>query len=357
MPPILHYILPSGRLGTLAALLCVGSGLSALARRRRPSDVCVLTFHGLIDQNQSDSGLIDERTHTTVALFEELCNHLAESYNVISSSELVEARINKKPLPENSVVLTFDDGYESNYALAWPILRRLKLPATIFLVSGYLDKVLLPWYIRLEMALKRTSKLSVQGLPLRTSCDKFGTYVNLCQRMKDSPWVQSMALLESIEDELEVHLQPSDHLPPALRPMSWDMARELQASGLIELGGHTHTHPVLGRCTEEVARFEVETCAERLRAELGHTATSFAYPNGRPQDFNVATIEALKQSGFTSAYSMVSSFVAPDPDLFALPRYGSPESTHIMEAMLSGVAYRLRQLRTALRPPPKEVAQ
>lgn len=347
MPLPFHRLLPAGSLGTFAALFCAVSGLSALSRWRRPSDVCVLTFHGLLDDTESESGLLDEATHTRVSLFTELCEHLAEHYHVISARELIRARRARERLPENSVVITFDDGYESNYKLAWPVLKRLKLPASIFLVSGYLDGEILPWFVRLEMALKRTTRTTVKGLSLASSEARLEAYGNLCRQIKDLPWSEAMTLLESIENNLGVHLRPGDELPFALRPMTWDMAREMQSSGLIDLGGHTHTHPVLGRCSDAEAQLEIQQCAERIASELGEAPVTFAYPNGRPKDFSPEIIRMLQRTGFQGAFSMVDAFVSASPDLFALPRYGSPGSRLTLEAMVSGIAQRLRQLRCA----------
>jgi peptidoglycan/xylan/chitin deacetylase (PgdA/CDA1 family) len=305
----------------------------------------VLTFHGLLDDGVSDSGLLDEAAHTRLSLFTELCEHLAKHYQVISASEVVQYRRAGKRLPKRSVVLTFDDGYESNYALAWPVLKRLGLPATIFLVSGYLDKTVLPWFIGLELALARTEQSSVLGLPLTSPEARRSAYNDLCGRIKELPWDAAMALLENIEAEVGVKVQAGDTLPPALRPMTWDMAREMQAHGLIELGGHTNTHPVLGRCTLEQAEREIRACEVRMQAELGARARLFAYPNGRTQDFNAHVVEQLQGAGFMGAFTMERGFVPDQPDLYALPRYGSPDSRLVMESMISGLAHWLRELR------------
>src|SRR5439155_16298820 len=57
-----------------------------------------------------------------------------EGYTTLSMDEFLAIRRGQAPLPERPVVLTFDDGYLSNHALAWPILRREGLTATIFVV-------------------------------------------------------------------------------------------------------------------------------------------------------------------------------------------------------------------------------
>ena len=52
---------------------------------------------------------------------------------------LVDLAERGEPVPPKSVVITFDDGYASVYEHAWPMLRQLEIPATIFLASGFID--------------------------------------------------------------------------------------------------------------------------------------------------------------------------------------------------------------------------
>jgi len=62
------------------------------------------------------------------------------NYNVISLSSLVQAMKDKKPLPRNTVVITFDDGYEDNYISAYPTIEEYDLPVTIFMIAGYVNR-------------------------------------------------------------------------------------------------------------------------------------------------------------------------------------------------------------------------
>ena len=61
-------------------------------------------------------------------------------YHTISPDELYEALAGNGKLPENPVLITFDDGYEDNYTNAYPILKKYGFKATIFVVTGFLDK-------------------------------------------------------------------------------------------------------------------------------------------------------------------------------------------------------------------------
>ena len=79
-------------------------------------------------------------------IFRKQMEYLKKSdYKVITLDELVSGIKLGESFSKKSVVITFDDGYEDNYIHAFPILKGLQLPATVFLISdtigqkGYLN--------------------------------------------------------------------------------------------------------------------------------------------------------------------------------------------------------------------------
>jgi len=79
--------------------------------------------------------------NVTVDHFDEQLSFLMKhKYNVISLDELVSSTKSRKPLPHNSVVLTFDDGTEDNYQYAFAILKKYGFPATIFIIPSKVGK-------------------------------------------------------------------------------------------------------------------------------------------------------------------------------------------------------------------------
>ena len=60
-------------------------------------------------------------------------------YEVITLDELVTSIKNKKSLGRNKVVITFDDGYKDNFKYAYPVLKKFGFPATIFIITGFVD--------------------------------------------------------------------------------------------------------------------------------------------------------------------------------------------------------------------------
>jgi len=102
--------------------------------------VPVLMYHHIDDGGESSSLSVSCDNFKSQMRF--LSSH---GYNVISLREFIEAKTKKDSLPRNTVVITFDDGYEDNYSAAYPILKEYNLPATIFVIvdsigqQGYLS--------------------------------------------------------------------------------------------------------------------------------------------------------------------------------------------------------------------------
>lgn len=70
----------------------------------------------------------------------------AHRYNVLSLGDYIDLLKNKKPIPKKSVVITFDDGYDNNFTEAFPILKKMQFPATIFIqVDGVGRKGYMTW--------------------------------------------------------------------------------------------------------------------------------------------------------------------------------------------------------------------
>jgi peptidoglycan/xylan/chitin deacetylase (PgdA/CDA1 family) len=332
----------------------VGCGLTKVARAACDGRGCVLTFHGVRD-GSAPSTILDQNLHTTQAMFRAVCEHLAAHYRVVPLAQISTACVERRPLPDRSVAITFDDGYESNYKLAYPILKDLGLPATIFATTGFLDRTHKLWFNKLELAFEMTQcgplELEIAGVSYsfglngkRSRVDALDTLLAV---VKQQPQEEVPQLLHSILKTMGVEPFGYERYPAPLLPMSWDQAREMHSSGLIDIGGHTHSHPILGRSTCEKAREEIFFSKERMVKELGVAPTQFAYTNGKTHDYNERTKALLKEAGYQAAYTMLPGFVGPGDDAFALPRYGTPSSVTEAEATVSGAFKTLNRIKRA----------
>lgn len=95
----------------------------------------VIMYHNITKkQNLVDRYCVLEKN------FEEDLKYIKEhNYNSITSAELIDYVYNGKDLPENPIMITFDDGYESFYAYAYPLLKKYNMKAIMSIVGSYTD--------------------------------------------------------------------------------------------------------------------------------------------------------------------------------------------------------------------------
>jgi peptidoglycan/xylan/chitin deacetylase (PgdA/CDA1 family) len=183
--------------------------------------------------------------------------------------------------------------------VAWPLLRRAGLPATLFVPTAYPD---VPgrafWWDRLHDALRTTRAPAVATpagrLPLGDDGERSTAFRALRSSVKGLPHDEAMGAVERVLDDLEA--------PPAVSPvLGWDRLRALAAEGLA-VAPHSRTHPVLTKVTPEALVDEVRGSLDDLERELGPTPPVFAYPTGGVDDAVVGTLAAAGyRLGFTTS--------------------------------------------------------
>ena len=86
------------------------------------------------------------------------------------------------------------------------------------------------------------------------------------------------------------------------RFLDWNEAQEMRAAGM-DIGAHSHTHPVLSRLTAEDQYWELAESRRILEQRLGCNVHSFAYPVGGRGAFDETTIRAVERAGYRVAFS------------------------------------------------------
>ena len=94
----------------------------------------ILTYHRVRNDN------IDSHISVSTKNFESQMAYLKKNFNVISLDTLIDNIGTKTDILMDNVAITFDDGYKDNFLNAYPILKKYRLPATIFLVSKLVGK-------------------------------------------------------------------------------------------------------------------------------------------------------------------------------------------------------------------------
>ena len=76
----------------------------------------------------------------------EQCEHMRRYYQPVSLTSISESLETGRPLPPNSIAITVDDGYRDFFLHAYPVFLEYQIPATVFLVSDFLDEKLWLWW-------------------------------------------------------------------------------------------------------------------------------------------------------------------------------------------------------------------
>jgi peptidoglycan/xylan/chitin deacetylase (PgdA/CDA1 family) len=280
--------------------------------------------------------------------FAEHVELIAESYEPLPLQHLV-ASLREGELPPRAVTITFDDGYADNLAAAKPVLERHRVPATVFVASGWIGADRPFWWDELEILLLWPGRLppvlalEIGGEPLRWELGDDAAYTPEAaaarsgwtvldrhdpgprQRIYRELATRSRALderaRERVLDSLRTVVERSDAAegePP--RPLTLDELRRLADGDLVDIGAHTVTHPTLSELEPAEQHEEIWGCRKQLESALGRRVASFAYPFGGARDFDRTTALIVRDAGFDHACANVSSRLGRGADLFRLPR-------------------------------------
>ncbi|WP_083921122.1 poly-beta-1,6-N-acetyl-D-glucosamine N-deacetylase PgaB [Hahella ganghwensis] len=113
--------------------------ISTSVLARPENSYVVLAYHDLYDVNLQPARRIFANTVSRDRFVEQLNWIKQNNYHPVSFQQILDAKAGKSKLPENAVLLTFDDGYESFYTTAFPLLKLYQYPAVIALVGKWLE--------------------------------------------------------------------------------------------------------------------------------------------------------------------------------------------------------------------------
>lgn len=263
----------------------------------------ILTYHRVADPAKNPE-LNPRIISATPTLFAQQMQYLSGSYNVVSMEQALDAILFQKKLPERAVLITFDDGYFDFKDEAWPILKKLKLPATVFVPTSYPGQ---PnrffWWDRLYAAFTRTTETRLQISELEQLA--LGNYE---QRLQSLKLVQNHVKTLPDNDAVNLIAEICGRLgvesAVKLATMDWDQLRTLAREG-VTLGAHTRTHPLLTRLTADAARQEIKGSYDDLKREIGDILPVFAYPNG---NHDQTIVDILIEENLKLAVTVIDGF-------------------------------------------------
>ncbi|HUG69112.1 MAG TPA: polysaccharide deacetylase family protein [Pirellulaceae bacterium] len=177
----------------------------------------ILTYHRVADGVGPDHAMLNVSPEQ---FRRQIGGLLKLGYQPLPLRSLIEARRKQQTFSPRTFSVVFDDGYSDIFRNAWPVLRELHVPATVFLATGYLDSG---------------------------------------ERFPFDDWSQDAAA--------------------TARPLSTIECRKMLASGLVEFGSHTHSHEDFRNRLVDF-RCDLQRSLDVLRERFGIEAPLFSFPYG-----------------------------------------------------------------------------
>ncbi len=256
--------------------------------------------------------------------------YLRRHFRVVSLAQIAEQLAAGRELPPKMVALTIDDGRRNCYEFLFPLLKEFGLPVTFFVVSSYVGGEAWIWT---DKVLWLSEQLKP---PEEVVAGKLDGVFRSLNRMRPA---ERDASIEAMARSVGITIPK---IPPLkYAPSSWDELREMAASGLVEIGSHTVTHPILSSITDEESWTEIRRSRAQIEERIGGEVRCFCYPNGMPGDFRPSQVRQVREAGYACAVIAQSGLVQNGCDSYQMPRLGMARKVSPLDVAkaLDGVAY------------------
>ncbi len=247
-------------------VLAKEKSLPAIAEETDDIKLPVLMYHQVLDEPKKLGKYVisPQELESDLRLIREL------GFETVTVSELIAYCNGKGPLPKKPIILTFDDGYQTDYKNVFPLLRQYNMKAVFSVVGAY------------------TERYSTEGI------DKHINYAHL----------------------------------------SWDEISEMQKSGHCEFLNHSYNlHSLKGRhgCLKasgesdsdyrEIIHDDIVRSQKLLAEKLGKAPPAFTYPYGGTND---TLREIIREEGFSASlgtYEEINVITGNPDELYDIRRF------------------------------------
>lgn len=301
----------------------VRSGLFSLTRTLSAHLARILMYHNFRNTGDSDMSALDAAT------VRQQFQYLKQHFKVVPLLEIAQCLGDGKKLDRNLIALTVDDGRQNFYRVLFPLLKEFGFCATFFVVSSFIsgedwiwtDKVL--WLSEQSAA---PVELSPKNLP------RIFSELN---RMPPAVRNERIATLAA-GMRITVPTRP----PEKYAPCSWAQLREMADTGLVEVGSHTVTHPILSSISDEESWRELQESRRQMQEALGREVVSFCFPNGKRGDYRPSQVQQVAEAGYLCSVVAEFGLVSHRSDRYRLERVGvDGDSEQLFRKRVDGAGY------------------
>lgn len=307
-------------------------------------------YHRILPDHHPDRCLEQPGMYVSPETFRLHMQVLRSRFELVKLGEWVKKARAGKELPKFACAVTFDDGWRDNYDYAYPILKEYGIPATVFVVSGFVGTRYSFWPNRLMRLINNASEEERIEL-LESSRGEWLESIELDFSLVESGTLNQTQLNELVEkckaipeDELLERLRELESIKSGISRtdgadmMDWSQLKAMQASGLIDIGSHTCRHRrLLDNLDPAILQAEIEESKAEIQKKLDISVDAFCYPNG---DYTKEAVECVRRN-YAFACTTQIGWNTCNSDFMRLKRIGVHNDIaadrHAFLARLSGL--------------------
>jgi len=292
----------------------------------------VLMYHRILDEADPEIDDVQPGLYVSRQVFEKQISFLSKNYNVISGQELIESLIKRRSLPPKTVVITFDDGWRDNYLNAFPILKKRRIQATIFLTVDFIGTGRLFWFQEISSLFAKLdsgqlatilAKTLNENRASKSARELPASEIDFIVSNRDL-FIEKMKSLDTelvyiIINELKKAIKVASDDSSSQRLML-DWEEVLGMADCIEFGSHGLSHNLLTMLDSSQVDIELKRSKEIIETKLGKPISTFSYPNG---NMNNEIKQAVENAGYQGAFIVGHrENSGKEMDRFAIDRVG-----------------------------------
>ncbi len=284
----------------------------------------ILCYHGVINNRRKGIENFSKK-HIEKKTFIKQIKYLKKNTNIISIDDVYNNIKNKIKFKKNSVCITFDDGFENNFTVAAPILKKYNIPAIFYLCPDSISKKLFFWVDIIEICIANTKKKSIFINKNKKNTKYFLTNIqrkkkailnikNYCKSITDD---KKNLIVNSIIFQSGVNYKKFIN-ENIYKPASWSQINKCIKSKIFSIGGHSLNHSLLTNKTNLGAQIDILKTIRIIKKKTKIRVKHFSYPEGR---YNESIIQFMKKNKIVSCPTATSGINSEHTDLFKLKRY------------------------------------
>lgn len=278
--------------------------------------ILTLLYHRV---NHQDTDLYNLTVN--VNQFEKQMKFLKKSYNLVKFDD------DWNEVVDDSVSITFDDGYYDNYKFAFPILLKYGIPATFFITTGYINGKKEFWWDNLERLCRFDNKEKSFNLfddiysytwPTNDDTERINMTLDLRLLLRKEPsllkrnkWMHQLEQWSGLDENSNRKINIC---------VGEDEIKKMDFSELITIGAHTVSHRSLGNLDYNEQEEEIIDSIKKLETIVGHKIEVFSYPFGKRHDYTNETVNILKRNGIKKSATTEIINLNYSNRLFEIPR-------------------------------------